>query len=215
MDDRRFDTVARSLAERDWSRRRLSRTFTGSMLALLLSCDAPGAGAKRKRKKKKKQTQSPVPPPVECVPSCAGRLCGDDGCGGMCGIDCTGGKTCQNGACACPGTTQDCNGSCVAPCLAPSVRNPITCGCCLAAGQACGQPGDAPCCTTSDPGCVTTCRGNADGGACQFSSRRSATLPRSALAAPAPNRRALLQRTGVRGVTHLDDQLACPAVLAS
>lgn len=33
-----------------------------------------------------------------CVPSCAGRACGDDGCGGSCGA-CAGGATCASGAC--------------------------------------------------------------------------------------------------------------------
>jgi hypothetical protein len=105
------------------------------------------------------------------VSDCAGKACGDDGCGGTCGAACSGGKTCQNGSCACPDSTQECNGSCVAPCAAPSVRNPVTCGCCLATAQFCGQPGDAPCCTTNDPPCNTTCRGNPDGGPCQFTAQ--------------------------------------------
>jgi iron(II)-dependent oxidoreductase len=35
---------------------------------------------------------------VCCQPSCLGRLCGDDGCGGLCGT-CPGNLTCQNGRC--------------------------------------------------------------------------------------------------------------------
>lgn len=34
----------------------------------------------------------------ECVPSCNGRVCGDDGCGGVCGT-CGAGTTCVGGAC--------------------------------------------------------------------------------------------------------------------
>ena len=33
-----------------------------------------------------------------CTPSCAGKVCGDDGCGGTCGT-CAAGSTCQAGAC--------------------------------------------------------------------------------------------------------------------
>ncbi|MBT9554954.1 MAG: hypothetical protein IV100_02945 [Myxococcales bacterium] len=34
-----------------------------------------------------------------CVPMCAGKVCGDDGCGGTCGSGCSGGQLCQDGAC--------------------------------------------------------------------------------------------------------------------
>ena len=34
-----------------------------------------------------------------CTPVCEGKVCGDDGCGGVCG-DCTDGLTCVEGACA-------------------------------------------------------------------------------------------------------------------
>ena len=36
-----------------------------------------------------------------CEPACAGRDCGDDGCGGTCG-SCTGGAACQGGVCTGP-----------------------------------------------------------------------------------------------------------------
>jgi len=37
-----------------------------------------------------------------CTPKCAGKECGDNGCGGLCGT-CQAGKSCQNGLCvACP-----------------------------------------------------------------------------------------------------------------
>jgi hypothetical protein len=56
---------------------------------------------------------------VDCIPSCAGLICGDDGCGGSCGT-CNGGQQiCVNGACqcapACDGKvcgTDGCGGSC-------------------------------------------------------------------------------------------------------
>lgn len=43
---------------------------------------------------------------VACVPSCGGRECGDDGCGGRCGI-CSGGETCSEGVCV-NSATGDC-----------------------------------------------------------------------------------------------------------
>ena len=33
-----------------------------------------------------------------CEPSCSGKACGDDGCGGSCG-DCQGGLQCNGGSC--------------------------------------------------------------------------------------------------------------------
>jgi len=36
-----------------------------------------------------------------CVPACAGRTCGSDGCGGVCGM-CVGGDRCASGACVAP-----------------------------------------------------------------------------------------------------------------
>ena len=41
-------------------------------------------------------SQAPV-----CEPECAGKQCGDDGCGGSCG-DCTGDQTCEAGVCTDP-----------------------------------------------------------------------------------------------------------------
>lgn len=35
---------------------------------------------------------------TECVPNCAGKNCGDNGCGGTCGA-CASGETCENGVC--------------------------------------------------------------------------------------------------------------------
>lgn len=48
-----------------------------------------------------------------CVPDCAGKVCGDDGCGGTCGT-CSGALTeCSAGQCGCPAGSQVCGGFCV------------------------------------------------------------------------------------------------------
>lgn len=39
-----------------------------------------------------------APPPPSCTPSCSGKACGDDGCGGSCGA-CAAGQSCDAGAC--------------------------------------------------------------------------------------------------------------------
>ena len=44
---------------------------------------------------------------VPCEPTCLGRECGSDGCGGTCGPPCPDGEQCQDGLCEC---TPDCNG---------------------------------------------------------------------------------------------------------
>jgi agmatine/peptidylarginine deiminase len=51
--------------------------------------------------------QYPPDCPKPCVPNCAGKQCGDDGCGGSCGT-CPSGKTCQNYQCV--GCTPNCAG---------------------------------------------------------------------------------------------------------
>jgi len=59
-----------------------------------------------------------------CTPSCIGKLCGDNGCGGSCGPPCPDGTVCQDGQCGicvpnCAGREcgdDDCGGSCGPPC---------------------------------------------------------------------------------------------------
>ncbi|MFC1611430.1 PKD domain-containing protein, partial [Myxococcota bacterium] len=47
-----------------------------------------------------------------CTPDCAGKECGDDGCGGSCG-SCVDPFLCQSGTCECPEGLEDCSGTCV------------------------------------------------------------------------------------------------------
>ncbi len=86
------------------------------------------------------------PLPVPCNPSCAGKQCGDDGCGGSCGT-CGGGMSCQGGQCkvvcgdgACGAGENQCN--CTQDCKTGCS------GCCTGAvceagtsNTACGQNG--------------------------------------------------------------------------
>jgi hypothetical protein len=124
MDDHRFDTLARALAERDWSRRRLALTLVSSAIALLFGWSAERAEAKKKkRKNKKRKKKSP------CTPSCAGKRCGEaNGCGGSC--TCGECRVCLSGACflapdgtACGECGQCTNGTCY-------VSSPEPCGSC-------------------------------------------------------------------------------------
>lgn len=63
-----------------------------------------------------------------CTPSCDGKSCGQDGCGGVCGL-CPGGSTCAAGQCtaqsACGGITYEgcCAGSTLKWCEGGSVRS--------------------------------------------------------------------------------------------
>jgi hypothetical protein len=100
-----------------------------------------------------------------CMPDCAGKQCGADGCGSVCGLcpggtcdptghcvscgdnTCSAGENCGNcpGDCGCPGG-QVCQGS---TCCAPSCT-----------GKTCGPNG---CGSTCPPGCATNFSCNANG----------------------------------------------------
>jgi hypothetical protein len=136
MDANQFDEFSRTLSQSP-TRRGVLRTVTGAVIAGAFAA-LPGlhlhdAEAKRRKRKRRRKNKSA---PTTCVPNCAGKTCGADGCGGSCG-ECTGGRTCSEGICACAQGQEVCGGACHAPCAAPSVRNPINCTCCL--------PFDAPC----------------------------------------------------------------------
>ncbi|MBI4703388.1 MAG: hypothetical protein HY744_19925 [Deltaproteobacteria bacterium] len=93
------------------------------------------------------QTSNAVPFEVLCVPSCAGRQCGDDGCGGSCG-SCAPPQTCAAGMCACQPSCagkqcgpDGCGGSC-GSCAAGKACLDNTCVCppqCT--GKQCGPDG--------------------------------------------------------------------------
>ncbi len=74
-----------------------------------------------------------------CVPSCAGRVCGDDGCGGSCGA-CVSPHVCtEAGACVCPAGSSACGAACCnasQACVAGACRCVPSC-----AGRVCGDDG--------------------------------------------------------------------------
>ena len=117
MDADRFDALLRALIAGS-SRRGVLAGLTSALLAA-----SPRAfgdehaiakrNHRRKRKKRNKKKNKSSSPPVTCTPSCAGKLCGDDGCGGTCGIACGGGKSCLGGSCLCPSGQEDCQGTCI------------------------------------------------------------------------------------------------------
>jgi hypothetical protein len=141
MNFRAFDAVARGLT-RTPSRRDILRSLSSTGIGLGIARWSELAEARKKRKRKRKKKKSPPP----CTPSCAGRVCGDDGCGGICGDSCPPGERCVQGRCVCLAGTERCGVRCVPPCSIAEVRNPETCGCC--------QPNGTPFCT---PGATTRC----------------------------------------------------------
>jgi hypothetical protein len=99
--------------------------------------------------------------PQQCVPSCVGKACGDNGCGGTCG-SCPSGQTCA--AEACTGATAD--GGCEGFVLPDAGSGACSLG---ASGGSCptGQTCVAGSCCTNV--CASACCADSDaciGGAC-------------------------------------------------
>ena len=99
-----------------------------------------------------------------CIPSCTGKVCGSDGCGGSCG-SCAGGQECTpSGACCTPtGCTAGTCGTddgCGNPCGCPT-------------GQVCNG---TTCCTPSCNGCATSGQPDGCGGTCPTVTCRAGTF---------------------------------------
>jgi hypothetical protein len=130
MDEVRFDSWSKSLAGTVNSRRALVRhvlaSVTGAVLAALGSGASHAKKKKKRKKKRKTSTAVPQPPtPVPCVPQCAEKTCGPNGCGGSCGSCSPNAPTCVNGECkagVCPPNVEYC-GPTFVEC------GPGTCGC--------------------------------------------------------------------------------------
>src|SRR3954471_5755763 len=129
MDTERFDRWVRTLTA-PRSRRGALTGLLGGGLSLLGVAGATAKHHKKKHKRKQGRDTSPPPPPLSPgpgCPTCTGKVCGDDGCGGSCGAcgactSCVGGACipdadhtpCATGPCiggtctACGGTLQSC-----------------------------------------------------------------------------------------------------------
>ncbi|MEC9071429.1 MAG: hypothetical protein VX938_03580, partial [Myxococcota bacterium] len=109
-----------------------------------------------------------------CDPSCDGRVCGDDGCGGSCG-DCGSGEKCEDGQCIIPAgcTEPQCDGKQCGddgcgnicgecPSVAPHCDNNICTSTCVPVcdGKDCGDDGCGGVCGTceGDTSCWATQR---------------------------------------------------------
>jgi|GEM_PF-3047903 len=98
------------------------------------------------------------PPDTGCEPACAGKQCGDDGCGGSCGT-CADGFACQNDLC---GKLDQCTPDCTGKVCGPDGCDG-SCGSCY---DAQGAVDDGLCRvdgTCVDPTCVPACAGKSCG----------------------------------------------------
>ncbi|MFH1530580.1 MAG: hypothetical protein ABIK09_07585 [Pseudomonadota bacterium] len=128
-----------------------------------------------------------LPETDPCLPDCAGKQCGEDGCGGSCG-GCMRPWACQEGTCVCQPdcTDKDCGGDgCGGLCGECMGRNE-TCqgGVCACAADGCGEiccnpgevcNGDGACCVPEcagkqcgSDGCGGVCGTCGDGESCFF-----------------------------------------------
>jgi hypothetical protein len=191
MDGPRFDTLVRRLSRVNSRRRTLGVMGLGALG--LTGLDAKPTAAKKKKacppckKRKKGKCKGTLPDgtacdggtcqrgscvPLTCIPQCAGKVCGDDGCGGICGVPCGPNRVCQGGACVCatvscggrccsPGQVCLDNGSCAHPCTSTSDEFPAPdcpcpdsiCAQSIGGGKYCSLPTHPDSC---GPRCATT-----------------------------------------------------------
>src|SRR5689334_9697630 len=110
MDAERFERVLR-IVTTSASRRQTIGGIVGAVLGWGLGRHPSIATAKGKHGKGKKRKRTrPL-----CTGQCAGRSCGDDGCGGSCGT-CGPHTACQGGTCGCANGLVGVGGQCVQPC---------------------------------------------------------------------------------------------------
>jgi hypothetical protein len=132
MDGARFDTLTRGLCDTRSRRQTLAATLGGALGMALAASSVSDVAAKKKcppcKRRKKGKCKKKLP---------NGTVCRDG--------------TCQNGRCiglcvgqpddtACGIGQQCCDENCVAECAANEQRDPVTCGCCLRAGEPCDDP---------------------------------------------------------------------------
>jgi hypothetical protein len=98
MDGAHFDTLARSLATAGSRRRAITGLISGALGLFGVLADETAAKNCKKIRNKKKRKKCLAK--AKCVPRCAGKVCGPDGCGGSCG-SCAGNEGCHGGTCIC------------------------------------------------------------------------------------------------------------------
>jgi hypothetical protein len=152
VDRNQFDVFTKSLGEAT-SRRGLVRGLAGGGIAAALAgrFEAIGVEARQKRAKKpKKKVQA------RCRPNCSERSCGNDGCGGSCGV-CGSNQVCHGGTCCVPESRGDtCAGRCGT--WENNCGQPVTCNACAAGQQCLGNGSCAIVCTTNND-CTGSCNG--------------------------------------------------------
>ena len=119
MDESYFDSlVVRSLGTAGWRRRALVGVLAGALglvgwpdpedaiaHELKDTCKKKSGEAKKKclKKAKKHNAAHAFETPPGCTLTCAGKVCGPNGCGGQCGACIIAGQSCTpEGACVCP-----------------------------------------------------------------------------------------------------------------
>jgi hypothetical protein len=176
MDGSRFDSLTRSLNAAISRRRAVGGLLSGS-LSLLGWGSGPDAAAhdllpgckKKKGKQKKKCLKKARKHNLThttaggCTPSCAGKNCGLDGCGGLCG-PCNDG-TCTDGTCVCRDGEELCQDRCVPVCPQGCARIPGSCGSCCSVIGNCSSGPCFSCCGQCSGG---TCIGRALDAFCEF-----------------------------------------------
>jgi hypothetical protein len=138
MDGSDFDALTRTLTTVGSRRRALVGLMSGTLgLSGVWSEEATAKPCKKiKNKKKRKKCLSKAKTTPGCTRNCAGKTCGDDGCGGSCG-DCFRGS-CQGGVCVCPSGEDVCDGACMPKCDPGEMREPGSCHCCMRNTGLCG-----------------------------------------------------------------------------
>jgi hypothetical protein len=140
MDAHHFDRWLRLLTAAP-SRRGALSLFGAIGLATLLSDDAAAANRKRRLRRRKRRRNKRR----SCAPSCSGKMCGDDGCGGSCGGCAAPSETCAAGTCVCASGFKPCQSNCIA---LLSCCTAAECGTVSCTGGSCdctGQPDGTDC----------------------------------------------------------------------
>jgi len=118
---------------------------------------------KRNRRKKKGKKNNGGTPALDCIGSCTGKACGDNGCGDSCGT-CGAGQTCAAGSCLCASGFKPCQDACIplANCCTSTECGAASCsnGTCDCTGQPDGTDcGSAGQCVTGVCTPPPTCAG--------------------------------------------------------